>query len=281
MSESEMMRDRRHACGINALPTSGHEMLAPSRVTSARKDDASPIQGRNGLLATHCSLMWNTHLYSLCLTRMSHRGCYWTRRRREKASRHHQPVLGGRAHFVRSATVRKDRVNESEWAMAVSSCAAGFYLNTQLKSIAMASSSSNAEEDADFYIKALKLIPHPGLETGYLSAHYYSDDQHRVPGVKADTIRDAASNIYFLHQPGTVHVNCCKMPYSTNLSQADAPFGPDTVLFRMVNDELLHFYKGHPLKLYIFPQGNITQDTKPVLRLEQRVSLIFSLDRKR
>ncbi len=56
-------------------------------------------------------------------------------------------------------------------------------------------------DSADYWIRTLDLVPHPGLETGFLSRHPFADD-HRVPSAGGGDSRSAATNIYFLHQPG-------------------------------------------------------------------------------
>ena len=56
------------------------------------------------------------------------------------------------------------------------------------------------ENTAEYWIKTLKLTPHPGLETGYLNVVF--EDPHKVNGTSGKK-RQAGSNIYFLHKPGT------------------------------------------------------------------------------
>jgi predicted cupin superfamily sugar epimerase len=52
---------------------------------------------------------------------------------------------------------------------------------------------------SDYWIKKLDLVPHPGLETGFLREVYR--DSHGVVGT-AGANRSAATNIYFLHKKG-------------------------------------------------------------------------------
>ena len=51
---------------------------------------------------------------------------------------------------------------------------------------------------AEYWIKTLKLWPHPGHETGYLNEVFRDD--HKVVGTSGKE-RSAATNIYFLHRP--------------------------------------------------------------------------------
>ena len=53
---------------------------------------------------------------------------------------------------------------------------------------------------AEYWIEKLKLWPHPGLETGFLDEVYR--DSHQVTNTTGKD-RNAATNIYFLHKPGT------------------------------------------------------------------------------
>eukprot|EP00095_Tigriopus_kingsejongensis_P000205 maker-scaffold41_size498431-snap-gene-3.27 protein:Tk00205 transcript:maker-scaffold41_size498431-snap-gene-3.27-mRNA-1 annotation:"hypothetical protein L798_01404" len=92
---------------------------------------------------------------------------------------------------------------------------------------------SFAHQTADYWIEKLGLIPHPGHETGYLNEVYR--DTFQVLGSQGDK-RSSATNIYFLHKP------------------ADKPLDDHSILFRMVNNELLNFYTGHPLHLYMLKE---------------------------
>ena len=64
-------------------------------------------------------------------------------------------------------------------------------------------STRSPQDTAQYWIDTLKLYPHPGLETGYLNVVF--EDEHKVKGARTtgkEEERNAASNIYFLHQPG-------------------------------------------------------------------------------
>ena len=65
----------------------------------------------------------------------------------------------------------------------------------------MATVKKDDENTADYWIQTLGLYPHPGLETGYLNVVF--EDPHKVVGT-AGKERQAGSNIYFLHQPGSI-----------------------------------------------------------------------------
>ena len=50
------------------------------------------------------------------------------------------------------------------------------------------------------------------------------------------------------------------------------PFGDDTVFFRMINNEMLHFYRGSPLTLYTLPEDGATE---PVIA---RIIFLFNFN---
>ena len=55
-------------------------------------------------------------------------------------------------------------------------------------------------DTAEYWIEKLRLTPHPGLETGFLSENFR--DEHKVVAANGKE-RSGATNIYFLHKPGS------------------------------------------------------------------------------
>lgn len=100
------------------------------------------------------------------------------------------------------------------------------------------------DQTAEYWIQKLGLWPHPGYETGYLNEVFR--DTFQVAGWTGDQ-RNSATNIYFLHKPVESQLN-------------DA-----TILFRMKNNELLNFYCGHPLTLYIMEDAKANEFKTVVL----------------
>merc|ERR1712241_688384 len=89
------------------------------------------------------------------------------------------------------------------------------------------------KQSAEYWIKYLHLVEHPGEEDGYFSVPF--EDTFKVTSVGKEQ-RSAASIAHFLQK------------------KADKVNGK-TIFFRCQSTEMLFYHSGNPMSIYLLPPG--------------------------